>query len=231
MEIKLVLLGRLALRDLILAQIPFVWLRLAMTTKEQQLDALQQEHVRACPHCVPRLKLGEAREVFGEGDPDAELMFIGEGPGAEEDRLGRPFVGAAGKLLDKQITAMGLKRDEVYIANVVKTRPPDNRIPTPDEARACKSFLEEQIRIIKPKVIVALGATATKYLFDDLKLSIMKQRGNWHEYHGTAVMPTLHPAYLLRQYNRDAHRLVWEDLQLVLARLGRPVPSSSTSQS
>lgn len=201
------------------------------SNKRVQLDALQREHAGACPHCVHRITSGEAREVFGEGNPDAELMFVGEGPGAEEDRLGRPFVGAAGKLLDKQIVAMGLKRDEVYIANVVKTRPPGNRIPTPDEARACKPFLEEQIRIIQPMAIVAMGATASKYLFDDLKLSIMKERGSWHEHHGVAVMPTLHPAYLLRQYNRDAHRLVWEDLQLVLKKLGRPVPVRETSQS
>lgn len=197
-------------------------------SKTQQLEALQREHAQACPHCTVRIKSGEARAVFGEGNPDAELMFVGEGPGAEEDRLGRPFVGAAGKLLDREIAAMGLKREDVYIANVVKTRPPGNRVPTYEEAKACQPFLEEQIRIIEPRVIVALGATAAKYLLDDLSLAITKERGHWKTHAGSAVMPTFHPAYLLRQSNRDAHRLVWSDLKAVVKRLGREIPSNTS---
>ena len=154
-------------------------------------------------------------------------MFVGEGPGADEDRLGRPFVGKSGQLLDKEIAAMGLQRTDVYIANVVKTRPPGNRVPTYDEAKVCKPYLEQQIEIIQPTVIVALGATATKYLLDDLAIAITKVRGNWKDLHGIAVIPTFHPAYLLRQVNREAHALVWHDLMLVLERLDLPVPTRS----
>jgi len=194
-------------------------------SKQQQLDALKTEHATQCPHCAPRIQSNEARAVFGEGDPDAELMFVGEGPGADEDRLGRPFVGRAGQLLDKEIIAMGLKRDEVYIANIVKTRPPGNRVPTYEEAVVCKPYLERQIQIIQPKVIVALGATSAKYLLDDLSLAITKERGHWKTHSGVAVMPTFHPAYLLRQVNRQAHAQVWHDLKLVLEKLNRPIPS------
>ena len=162
--------------------------------------------------------------VFGEGDPDADLMFVGEGPGADEDKQGRPFVGRAGQLLDKQITAMGLQREQVYIGNIVKTRPPGNRVPTPDEAAMCMPFLIKQIEIIQPKVIVTLGATATKYLLGNPKIAITRERGNWKQWQGVEVMPTFHPAYLLRQYTPDNRRKVWDDLQKVLERLGLPVP-------
>ncbi|MDX1564672.1 MAG: uracil-DNA glycosylase [Phycisphaeraceae bacterium] len=162
--------------------------------------------------------------VFGEGDPDADLMFVGEGPGADEDRLGRPFVGRAGKLLDKQIEAMGLRREQVYIANIAKCRPPGNRVPTPEEADRAIPFLERQIGIIGPKVIVSLGATSAKYLLKQPRLAITKERGQWREYCGIALMPTFHPAYLLRQYTPDNRMKVWEDLKKVLKRIGLPVP-------
>ena len=191
-------------------------------TKQEQLDQLKREHARSCKHCENQTGLNI---VFGEGNPDAEVMFVGEGPGAEEDRLGRPFVGRAGQLLDKEIVAMGLKREDVYIANVVKTRPPGNRVPTYEEAVICKPFLEKQIAIIQPKVVVALGATAAKYLLDDLGLAITKERGKWKQHNGYTVMPTFHPAYLLRQVNREAHAMVWSDLKAVLGKLGRPVPA------
>lgn len=193
-------------------------------SKQQQLDTLQTKHRLECPHCTLQT---EFNIVFGEGNPDAELMFVGEGPGAEEDRLRRPFVGRSGQLLDKEIVAMGLRRQDVYIANVVKTRPPGNRVPTYDEAKACEPYLVEQISIIQPKVIVTLGATAAKYLLHDLGLAITKQRGKWHTYQGIALMPTFHPAYLLRQVNRNSHAQVWSDLKVVLSKLERPVPPRS----
>lgn len=191
-------------------------------SKQQQLERLQTTHRLECAHCT---KQTDFNIVFGEGNPDAALMFVGEGPGAEEDRLRRPFVGRSGQLLDKEIVAMGLRREDVYIANIVKTRPPGNRVPTYDEAKACEPYLAEQISIIQPKVIVTLGATAAKYLLHDLGLAITKQRGKWHTYQGIALMPTYHPAYLLRQVNRDAHAQVWSDLKSVLTKLGLAVPA------
>lgn len=167
---------------------------------------------------------GWNRVVFGEGDPDAKILFIGEGPGADEDKQGRPFVGRAGQLLDKQIAAMGLAREQVYIANIVKTRPPGNRVPTPDEAALCMPYLVRQIEIIAPQVIVTLGATAAKYLLDDPKIAITRARGQWRPWRGIDVMPTFHPAYLLRQYTPDNRRKVWQDLQKVMERVGLPMP-------
>ncbi len=165
---------------------------------------------------------GWHRVVFGEGDPDAELMFIGEAPGADEDKQGRPFVGRAGQLLDKQIAAMGLEREQVYIANIGKVRPPGNRVPTPDEATHWLPWLERQIDIIAPKVIVTLGATSAKYLLDNAKLAITRERGHWKRYRGFDLMPTFHPAFLLRQYTSDNRRRVWDDLQQVMNKLGLP---------
>ena len=167
---------------------------------------------------------GWNRLVFGEGDPQAQLMFIGEGPGAEEDAQGRPFVGAAGKLLDKQIVAMGLAREQVYIANIAKTRPPGNRVPTPEEAEKWMPWLVRQIEIICPRVIVALGATSAKYLLRDPKLAITRTRGQWCTFRGIDLMCTFHPAYLLRQYTLDNRRRVWDDLKKVLDRLGIEAP-------
>ncbi len=163
-------------------------------------------------------RLSEKRQtvVFGEGDPKAGVMFIGEGPGAEEDRTGRPFVGQAGKLLDRMIFAMGFGRDEVYIANVVKCRPPGNRDPKDDEVAACADYLDRQIDLIDPEVIVALGKPASRRLTGTNK-PMGALRGRWSSYRGTPLMPVFHPAYLLR--NPKAKREVWEDLKLVMRRL------------
>ncbi len=172
--------------------------------------------VHDCRHCV----LCEQRRntVFGEGNPAAELMFVGEGPGADEDASGRPFVGAAGQLLDKMIAAMTFRRDEVYIANVVKCRPPGKRATLTDEMGVCIPYLRRQIELLKPKVIVALGGTAMAGLLG-APVSITRIRGQWTAYQGIPLMPTFHPAYLLRR--EEAKREVWSDLQQVMKALGR----------
>ena len=180
---------------------------------EPTLESLAQ-YVSLC-HACP-LWNGRTNAVFGEGNPKAELMFIGEGPGRDEDLQGRPFVGRAGMLLDKMIAAMGFRRDQVYIANVVKCRPPQNRTPMPDEAATCGCYLRWQIYLIRPKVIVLLGATAAHYLLNETQ-GIMRLRGNWLDYQGIPVMPTFHPAFLLRQ--EAAKREAWHDLQQVMQRL------------
>ena len=159
--------------------------------------------------------------VFGVGSARAELMFIGEAPGADEDAQGEPFVGRAGQLLTKIIQAMGYRREDVYIANVLKCRPPENRTPLPEEVANCLPYLLAQIELIKPKVIVALGAIAMKALLD-IQLGITKMRGNWYNFRDIPIMPTFHPAYLLR--NPAAKKEVWQDMQAVLAKLGREVP-------
>jgi len=175
-----------------------------------------------------RAELGECRRcklaplrttlVFGVGNPKAELLFVGEGPGADEDAQGEPFVGKAGQLLTRMIEAMGFERREVYIANVVKCRPPGNRDPEPDEIEACEPFLAAQIAAIAPKVIVALGRFAVQTLLRDAT-PISRQRGRWREYRGVRLMPTFHPAYLLR--NAAEKGKAWEDLQLVMKELGK----------
>lgn len=167
-----------------------------------------------CDRC--RLWQGRNRVVFGTGDSNADLMFVGEGPGAEEDRQGLPFVGAAGDLLTKIIEAIGLRRQDVYIANVVKCRPPGNRDPLPDEASACRSYLDRQIDLVRPRVIVALGRVAAQALLgNDLPLGRM--RGRWFTVRGVPAMVTYHPAALLR--NRAWKRPTWEDMQAVQKRL------------
>ncbi|MBI5507495.1 MAG: uracil-DNA glycosylase [Deltaproteobacteria bacterium] len=173
-----------------------------------------------CKRC--KLCRGRTQVVFGTGLATARLMFIGEGPGRDEDLQGEPFVGAAGQLLDKMIAAMGLGRREVYIANIVKCRPPKNRDPEPDEVAACEPFLKAQIRVIKPEVIVALGRCAAQTLLRD-PTPITRMRGHWREYQGIAVMPTYHPAYLLRSPSEK--RPAWEDLKAVMKRLNlTPLP-------
>jgi len=165
-----------------------------------------------------RCGLAERRNriVFGEGDPNAALMFVGEGPGAEEDRTGRPFVGQAGKLLDAMIRAMGLAREEVFIANVVKCRPPGNRDPRAEEAAACAPFLDRQIDLIRPRVLVALGKPAANRLTGTAK-AIGALRGRWLSYRGVPLLATYHPAYLLRSPAMKSK--AWEDLKIVMARL------------
>jgi len=167
-----------------------------------------------------RCKLHEARAnvVFGAGDARARLMFVGEGPGADEDAQGEPFVGRAGKKLDQMIASIGLRREEVYIANVVKCRPPRNREPERDEVATCSPFLTAQIEAIRPRVIVTLGAPAARTLLNT-KIGITKLRGSWHSFRGIPVMPTFHPAYLLRAYTHENRSRVYEDLKAARARM------------
>jgi DNA polymerase len=166
-----------------------------------------------------RCKLHKTRTniVFGVGNPAAELVFIGEAPGANEDLQGEPFVGDAGQLLTRMIVAMGFQREDVYIANILKCRPPGNRNPEPDEIESCEPFLKKQLASLQPKVIVALGKFAAQWLTGKPDAAISALRGKWHRYQGIPVMPTYHPAYLLR--TPSAKRVVWEDLQQVMAEL------------
>jgi uracil-DNA glycosylase len=195
----------------------------ATATTKVRLVELADE-VRACTKCS--LHATRTQTVFARGNADAEVCFVGEGPGADEDRQGFPFVGKAGQLLDRMIVAMGFLRDEVYVCNIVKCRPPENRKPEPDEMAACKPYLREQLEIVAPKVIVALGATAVEGLIG-MSGGITRLRGQWKLYRTIPVMPTFHPAYLLR--NPAAKREVWADLQAVLKQLGRPVPPAGRS--
>jgi DNA polymerase len=188
--------------------------------KATQLQALRERHDQTCPHCTAVTY--HTQTVFGEGDPNARLMFIGEAPGEEEDRTGRPFVGRAGQMLDKIIAAMGLARAQVYIANILKSRPPDNRTPLQPEVDACGPFLTDQIRIIEPMVIVALGGPSSKYLLRT-DTGITRLRGQWGIFEdgdvSVPVMPTFHPAYLLRAYTPENRGKVWSDMKMVLDRM------------
>ena len=196
--------------------------------KAQALAAIDEGEVKPCTRCV--LHRTRTNTVFGEGSPDADLAFVGEGPGEDEDLSGRPFVGRAGQLLDRMIAAMGLTREQVFICNVVKCRPPQNRAPAPDETAACWGYLVRQLQIIRPKTIVTLGNPATKALLDT-RTGITRLRGTWQQLPeigdglgGIAVMPTFHPAYVLRQYTADIRGKVWSDLQQVMDFLGLPTP-------
>jgi DNA polymerase len=186
------------------------------TESHVSLPAETLEDLRAtigdCQRC--KLCAGRTNLVFGVGNPRAKLMFVGEGPGRDEDLKGEPFVGRAGQLLTDIITkGMGLKREDVYICNVVKCRPPENRNPEPDEVAACEPFLKRQIDIVRPEIIVALGKFAVQTLLNS-KMPISKLRGVWASYHGIKLMPTFHPAYLLR--NPADKKLVWEDIKQVI---------------
>lgn len=174
-----------------------------------------REDIGECTRCV--LCKGRTNIVFGVGNPNADLMFVGEGPGRDEDRQGEPFVGRAGQLLTRMIEAMGLKRPDVYIANVVKCRPPNNRNPEPDEIETCYPFLLRQIQVINPRVVIGLGNIAVKTLLAT-GTGITRLRGQFHDVAGIAMMPTYHPAFLLR--NPEKKKEVWEDLQKVMEKLG-----------
>ncbi|MBE2252121.1 MAG: uracil-DNA glycosylase [Myxococcus sp.] len=187
----------------------------AAPVARRPLDEIRRE-LGDCQRC--KLCSGRKTIVFGSGNPRAELVFVGEGPGEDEDRQGVPFVGKAGQLLTKMIEAMKFSRDDVYICNVVKCRPPDNRNPEPDEIAACEPFLKAQLASLQPKVIVALGKFASQTLLRD-STPITRLRGQWREYQGIALMPTFHPAYLLRQ--PDEKRVAWLDLQEVMKRFGK----------
>ena len=176
---------------------------------------LIREEIGDCTRCA--LHKGRNNLVFADGDPSARLMFVGEGPGADEDAQGVPFVGRAGQLLNNMITAMGLKREEVYIANVVKCRPPGNRTPEPDEANTCMPFLWRQIEVVRPQVIVALGATAATYLLGQ-RQPLAGLRGKLHSVRGCRLIITYHPAYLLRDPRQKKE--AWADLQIAMKELG-----------
>jgi uracil-DNA glycosylase family 4 len=201
----------------------------AVLSREAKAAAFAElrERAMACMKC-PHLAASRRNVVFGVGSLDAELMFIGEAPGADEDEQGEPFVGKAGQLLTKIIQVMGLTRNTVYIGNILKCRPDTpgqsagNRKPTPEEMKTCIPYLHEQIDLIRPKVIVALGATAVEGLLGKT-VGITRLRGNWKTYRGTPMMPTYHPAYLLRNQAPSEKRRVWEDMLQVMERLGLPI--------
>ena len=184
--------------------------------EREEALAVVRDDLGECTRC--KLHTGRNKIVFGVGNPDARLMFVGEGPGAEEDARGEPFVGRAGKKLDEMITSIGLSRAEVYIANIVKCRPPNNRDPEKDEVETCLPFLTRQIEAIAPQVIVALGSPAAKTLLNT-RTGITRLRGEWHDFFGIPVMPTFHPAYLLRAYTRENRLKVWEDLKAAKTRI------------
>jgi DNA polymerase len=183
-----------------------------------------REDIGDCRRC--KLHKGRHKIVFGDGSPTADLVFVGEGPGADEDAQGLPFVGRAGKLLTQMIEAMGLQRKDVYICNVVKCRPPQNRAPEPDEVETCSPYLLRQIDVINPKAIVCLGAVAAKTLLQTTR-GISQFRGQWQEWRGRRLIATYHPAYLLR--NPLAKADVWKDLQKVMAELGLALPKKKSS--
>lgn len=187
-------------------------------------SSLKQVHetLEGCQRC--KLCQGRTHIVLGEGSTQPEILFVGEAPGAKEDETGRPFVGRSGQLLTKMIEAMGVKREDVFIANVVKCRPPENRPPKPDEVEQCRPFLEAQIKMLKPKVVVALGKTAAMNLLQT-KESIGELRGKIHSYQGTKLIATFHPAYLLR--NPPAKKDCWEDLQRAMKELGWKSPAKT----
>ncbi|UCG79515.1 MAG: uracil-DNA glycosylase [Nitrospirota bacterium] len=191
---------------------------LSRQEKQRALEDLMKDGIGDCRRC--RLSETRTNIVFGEGDPDCEIMFIGEGPGADEDMQGRPFVGRAGQVLTSLINKMGFEREEVYIANIVKCRPPDNRNPHSDEAESCLPFLKRQIEVISPKVIMVMGNVALQNLLDP-DMRITKVRGKFQDLFGIKVMPTFHPSYLMR--NPKDKWLTWEDAVTVLKFLGRDV--------
>jgi DNA polymerase len=192
--------------------------------RAEALAAIESE-IGDCQRC-PLASAGRHRIVFGNGDPNAELFFVGEGPGADEDIQGLPFVGRGGQLLNNMIAAMGLNREQVYVANIVKCRPPKNRVPEPIEALTCTPFLFRQIDVVRPKLIVALGSTAATYL-TGTKASLSVLRGRVHDCMGTKLVVTYHPAYLLRDPRQKAE--AWKDLQLAMKFLKLPVPKKANS--
>ena len=183
------------------------------------LNIIEQE-VRKCEQCA-ELAAGRTQTVFGDGNPQARLCFLGEAPGRDEDRQGVPFVGRAGKLLNDIIEACTWQREDVYILNVIKCRPPENRNPAPEEAENCRGFLQRQLEIIKPEYICCLGTVAAQNLLDT-KETIGRLRGQFHEYQGIKVLATYHPAYLLR--NPSAKRQVWDDMQMLMGDMGISIP-------
>lgn len=194
----------------------------AMPAEQRRIALdLLKEQVSTCSRCA-ELVATRTQTVFGEGPLDAEICFIGEAPGFNEDQQGRPFVGDAGQLLDKIVAACGFKREEVYICNILRCRPPGNRIPQVSEAQNCRSHLERQLELVQPKYIVALGACAAQNLLGTTE-GIGRMRRRFHDYNGIPVLCTYHPAYLLR--SPDKKRDVWEDMKLLLKQMGRAIPT------
>ena len=193
---------------------------------DQRRQALADlaKQVAACVRC-PQLASTRTQTVFGVGPIDPDLCFVGEAPGADEDRLGEPFVGPAGQLLTRIIVASGLKREEVFICNILRCRPPGNRQPQPDEAHNCQEWLEKTLDLVRPKFLCALGGTAATYLLGTTQ-GITRLRGRFFEYRGIPVMCTFHPSYLLR--SPDKKKDVWEDMKTLLERMGKPIPGKST---
>jgi len=190
---------------------------LSTAEKQAALDEMNAREVSVCKKC--RLCEARTHTVFGEGSADAQIVFIGEGPGETEDQTGRPFVGRAGQLLDKMIAGMGLQRPQVFICNIVKCRPPGNRVPAPEEVISCTPYLVRQISIIRPKVIVTLGLPAAKYMLSS-STTMGRLRGQWQNWRGIKLMPTYHPAFLLRSYTEQNRAAVWSDLKQVMAEVG-----------
>jgi uracil-DNA glycosylase len=196
--------------------------RVAPAKKAEALVMIQEE-IGDCTRC-PLAYAGRRKIVFGDGDANARLMFVGEGPGADEDASGVPFVGKAGQLLNNMIQAMGLQREQVYIANIVKCRPPANRVPEPVEANTCDQFLLQQIDVVQPQIVVALGSTAATYLLG-VKRSLTALRGQWHSCRGAKLVVTYHPAFLLRDPGMKGE--AWKDLQMVMKEMGLKAPAKA----
>ncbi len=198
-----------------------------LSTVQDKPAALKiiREDIGDCTRC--RLHKGRTKLVFGVGNVNADIMFVGEGPGADEDAQGEPFVGRAGQLLNNMISAMGIKREEVYIANIVKCRPPGNRTPEKDECDTCSPFLMRQIEVVQPKVIVALGAVAAKNLLA-INDSMANLRGRWYDFRKCKLLVTYHPAYLLRDPRQKKE--AWKDLQMVMKYLGLKGPAKSVQE-
>lgn len=191
---------------------------------DQRRIELQQlaQVVARCTRC-PELVASRSKTVFGVGPVDVELCFVGEAPGADEDRQGEPFVGAAGQMLNKIIAAMGFKREEVFICNVLRCRPPGNRTPKPEEAKNCWEYLERTLELVNPKFICALGIPAAHQLLN-LTLPMNRMRGRFYDYRGTPVICTYHPSWLIRSPTPENKKLVWDDMKMLLAKMGRSVP-------
>jgi uracil-DNA glycosylase family 4 len=200
--------------------VPLPESRVAPAHKAEALVAIQEE-IGDCTRC-PLAYAGRRKIVFADGDANARLMFVGEGPGADEDAQGLPFVGKAGQLLNNMIQAMGLKREQVYIANIVKCRPPANRTPEPVEANTCSQFLLRQMDVVQPEIVVALGSTAATYLLG-AKQSLSALRGRWHRCRGAKLAVTYHPAFLLRDPRMKGE--AWKDLQMVMKEMGLKAPA------
>lgn len=198
---------------------PFQAPLLPVEEKRRRLAAMDANEVTGCTKC--RLCQTRTRTVFGEGDADAKVFFIGEGPGENEDLTGLPFVGRAGELLNKMVGAMGLRREQAFISNIVKCRPPGNREPAADETGTCTPYLLRQLEIVRPRVIVTLGRPSSQYMLQS-KLSMSRLRGQWHDWRGIKLMPTYHPAYVLRNYTDQTRAAVWSDLRQVMGEVGLP---------